>query len=109
MIARIWRGVTRAEDAERYMEYVKETGISGYLNTPGNISASILQNVQEDRAEIITLTFWESWEAIKGFAGDDPSLAVYYPEDDEMLIEKSERVEHYTVPFSTLAGSVTRE
>jgi heme-degrading monooxygenase HmoA len=101
MIARIWRGVVRAEDADRYVEYVNETGMAHYLETPGNLGAHILRNDLGDRTEILALTFWESWEAIRAFAGDDPTIARYYPEDDAFLLEKPERVEHYDVPYSS--------
>ncbi|HUG86823.1 MAG TPA: hypothetical protein VMM13_19795 [Euzebya sp.] len=46
-------------------------------------------------AEVITLSFWESEEAIKDFAGEDISRGVFYPEDDRFLIRPSETVEHY--------------
>jgi hypothetical protein len=36
MIARIWRGTVRTEDADEYVAYVRETGIAHYLSTPGN-------------------------------------------------------------------------
>ena len=38
-----------------------------------------------------------SLEAIKGFAGDDPETAVYYPEDDRYLVERDLRTSHYEV------------
>lgn len=102
MIARIWRGTVRPEDADRYVAYVGETGLRDYQANPGNLGAHLLRNDREDRTEIITLTFWESWEAIRAFAGDDPAIARYYPEDDEFLLDRPERVEHYAVPFSSL-------
>jgi hypothetical protein len=36
MIARIWRGAVRAQDAPAYAEYVQRTGIEGYRRVPGN-------------------------------------------------------------------------
>ena len=39
MIARIWRGAVRAEDAPAYAAYVQQTGIAGYQRTPGNRGA----------------------------------------------------------------------
>ena len=36
-------------------------------------------------------------DSVRSFAGDDPSQAVYYPEDDRFLIERSPTVEHYEV------------
>src|SRR6185437_1841229 len=39
MIARIWRGAVRAQDAAAYAAYVQRTGIEGYQGTPGNRGA----------------------------------------------------------------------
>jgi heme-degrading monooxygenase HmoA len=97
MIARIWRGAVRASDAEAYAEYVRETGIDGYEKTPGNRGAWVLVRTEGDRAEIVTLSFWESREAIEGFAGQDIERAVFYPEDDRFLIERDLTVRHYEV------------
>ena len=44
-----------------------------------------------------TLTFWDSVEAIRAFAGPDYERARYYPEDDEYLLEREPGVTHYVV------------
>jgi heme-degrading monooxygenase HmoA len=98
MIARLWRGVVRADDADDYAAYVQETGIEGYLQTPGNKGAWLLRRADGDRVEIVTLSFWDSVEAIAAFAGADIERAVYYPEDDRYLLERDPRVLHYQVP-----------
>ena len=97
MIARIWRGVVRTEDAREYIEYVHQTGIEHYRSTPGNLGAWILHRPIDDTTEIVTFSLWENMNSVRGFAGDDPSQAVYYPEDDRFLIERSPTVEHYEV------------
>ena len=97
MIARIWRGAVRAQDAAAYAEYVQRTGIDGYQRTPGNRGAWQLWRVEGDRAEVITLSFWESRAAIEGFAGQDIDKAVFYPEDDQFLTERDLSVRHYEV------------
>jgi len=104
MIARIWRGAVRPADADQYIAYVYETGFDEYVATLGNLGAHILRNDLPDRTEIVTLTFWKSWDAVRAFAGEDPSLARYYPEDDAFLLEKPERVKHYEVAHSTLGA-----
>jgi heme-degrading monooxygenase HmoA len=76
MIARIWRGWTTPDDADAYVAYVDQTGIRGYEATPGNRGAWILRRAQTDRAEILTLGFWDSLDAIRKFAGDDAQQAV---------------------------------
>lgn len=95
MIARIWRGAVRREDADAYVRYVRETGIAGYTETPGNRGAHLLRRDVGDLTEIVTLSFWDSMDAIRGFAGDDPERAVFYPEDDRYLVERDESVAHY--------------
>jgi heme-degrading monooxygenase HmoA len=97
MIARIWRGAVRAQDAAAYAAYVQRTGIEGYQGTPGNRGAWLLQRIEGDRAEFITVSFWESREAIEAFAGHDINAAVFYPDDDQFLIERDLTVNHYEV------------
>ena len=98
MIARLWRGAVRAEDADEYAAYVQRTGIEGYLQTPGNQGAWLLRRPDGDREEIVTLSFWDSVQAIEAFAGDDIDKAVYYPDDDRYLLERDPNVLHYQVP-----------
>ncbi len=97
MIARIWRGAVRDEDADEYVTYVRDTGIDHYRSTPGNLGAWILHRSDGERTEILTFSLWEDMDAVKAFAGDDPSAAVYYPEDDRFLVERSSTVDHYQV------------
>lgn len=97
MIARTWRGVTRAEDADTYLEYLEKTGFHEYRATPGNQAVLGLRRVVDGRAEFLLVTLWESEEAIRKFAGEDIERAVFYPEDDRFLIEKGERVDHFEV------------
>jgi heme-degrading monooxygenase HmoA len=97
MIARIWRGVVRAEDASAYADYVRRTGIEGYKNTPGNRGAWTLSRTEGDRAEFVTLSFWDSRSDIQAFAGEDIEQAVFYPEDDRFLIDRDLTVRHYEI------------
>jgi heme-degrading monooxygenase HmoA len=95
VIARTWRGWTRAEDADPYVEYLERTGMREYRETPGNRGAWILRRADGDRTEFVTLSFWESMDAVRGFAGDDPERAVFYPEDDRFLLAREETVTHF--------------
>jgi heme-degrading monooxygenase HmoA len=97
MIARIWRGAVRAADATAYASYIQQTGIEGYKATPGNRGAWMLWRVDGEQAEVITLSFWDSREAIQGFAGQDIEKAVFYPEDDRFLVDRDLTVHHYEV------------
>src|SRR5688572_24566475 len=95
MIARMWHGVTEAAKADDYLEYLMKTGIPGYRSTKGNLEAYVLRRIENDKAHFWTLSFWESLEAIKTFAGEDYERARYYPEDKEFLLEFEPTVQHF--------------
>jgi heme-degrading monooxygenase HmoA len=81
----------------RLHPHIQETGIKGYKKTNGNRGAWALCRADGDQAEFITVSFWDSWQAIHGFAGQDIDKAVFYPEDDRFLIERDLTVRHYQV------------
>ena len=102
MIARIWRGRVRTEDRAAYVDYIERTGLAEYRGTAGNEGAWMLaRDLGNGRTEVQTLSWWESAEAIRGFAGDDIERAVYYPEDDEYLIDREDTVTHHHVVTAT--------
>ncbi len=104
MIARIWRGATRATDADAYLEYLHRTGFAEYRATDGNRGVVALRRIEGDRAEFELLTFWESEASIRRFAGDDLERAVFYPEDDRFLVARDERVRHFEVVYHNAPG-----
>jgi heme-degrading monooxygenase HmoA len=95
MIARIWKGAVRRDDADEYAAYIADTGLAEYRETPGNQGAWLLRRDDGDRTEFIAFTFWDSMESVRAFAGDDPEKAVYYPKDDAFLVEREDTVKHY--------------
>jgi len=97
MIARIWHGVTAAAKSDEYLDYLNETGVPDYRATEGNLGVYVLRRIEGERAHFLTLSYWESMEVIKGFAGSDPEKARYYPEDEEYLLDFEPTVEHYEV------------
>lgn len=97
MIARMWHGRVPAEKARRYREFLNARAIPDYRSVPGNINVHVLERADGPVTHFVTLTFWESMEAIRGFAGDDVEIAKYYPEDQEFLLEFEPRVIHYEV------------
>jgi heme-degrading monooxygenase HmoA len=97
MIARIWRGAVRRGDADRYAEYMRGTGVKEYAETAGNQGVLMLRRDESDRSEFVMVTLWESWDAVRAFAGDDVERAVFYPEDDAFLVERDLTATHYEV------------
>jgi len=100
MIARIWHGVTPKSKADEYVEFLNKTGVKDYRATEGNLGTYVLRRIEGEQAHFLTLTFWDSVEAIKKFAGEEYEKARYYPEDKYYLLEFEEKVAHYEVAVS---------
>lgn len=97
MIARIWHGKTRASDGEAYREYVTASGVRELRQTPGNRGVYLLRNVKETEAEFLVISLWDSFDAIRAFAGPDLEKARYFDQDRTFLLEFEPNVVHYEV------------
>jgi lactoylglutathione lyase len=97
LIARIWRGWTRTEEADDFVAYLQATGPRVARQTPGNRAAYILRRSDGERTEFVTLTFWISLDAVKAFAGEDVEQAIFYPEHDRFLVDRETTVTHFDV------------
>ncbi len=100
MIARLWHGITSAQKGDDYFAYLQKTGIPDYENTPGNQGVYVLRRIQDDQTHFLLISLWDSKDAIRQFSGSDIEKAVYYPEDDEFLLEKEPTVTHFEVIWS---------
>lgn len=97
MVVRMWHGRVPTSKAEAYQRFINGRAIPDYRSIRGNISVHVLQRPDGDVTHFITLTFWDSLESIKGFAGEDVLKAKYYPEDSDFLLEFEPAVVHYEV------------
>ena len=90
-IARIWRGRTTAAKADAYATYLYEHGIK-----PLEEKALGVQLFREDRggeSEFVTVSYWESVDAMSRFAGKDPTRIHHLERDAEFLIELPKSVQ----------------
>jgi len=98
MILRKWTGRIRTSDRDEYVRYVLKTGGEDYTSTPGNLGFQILlRDLGDGTTEVSTVSWWSSMEHIRAFAGEDPEIARYYPEDDRFLLARPRHVEHHEV------------
>lgn len=104
MIARTWRGTVRAEDADAYVDYLEETGLREYRETPGNLGVYALRRIDGDRCEFLLVTLWDDMDAVRAFAGPEPDTAVFYPQDDRFLIDRDVVSIHYEVVAAPASG-----
>ena len=95
-VLREWRAEIRRPLKQEYVDYVTATGIATYRQTPGNLGAVIaVGDLDNERTEIVTLSWWKDKWSIEAFAGKDIGRARYFPEDDRFLLTRPETVQHY--------------
>jgi heme-degrading monooxygenase HmoA len=99
MIARRWRGRVRAEDHDAYLRYVESTGIAALTTTPGNEGVIVFRHLDPagGASEIEVVSLWRDEESIRAFAGEDISVARFFPEDERYLIDRELDVRHDAV------------
>lgn len=100
MIARTWRGSVRSRDADRYLDYLRKTGFAEYHSQPGHLGTLGLRRTDADTTEFLLVTLWTSMEAVRGFVGDDPARAVFYPEDEHFLVDRDLHARHFEAVFA---------
>jgi hypothetical protein len=81
MITRTWHGIVPLEKKSDFQAYLNKTGVEESLALNGNLGAYVEIVEQDDYAHFFLCTIWVSWDAIFLFAGNQPNIAVTYPED----------------------------
>jgi heme-degrading monooxygenase HmoA len=98
MIARVWRGWTKPDDAEAYAEFLS---VHLFPTIAGRVAGfrggNDLQRRDGSDVEFLVATFFESLEDVRRFAGEDVETPVIEPEAARLLVRGDERVEHYDV------------
>jgi hypothetical protein len=84
LIARIWRGRTRREVADEYEAYNYEVGIKPLIEKA--VGVQTLREDGPDETEFVTISYWESIEAMSRFTGGDPTRIHHLERDPEFLI-----------------------
>lgn len=95
MITRMWRGWTRAAEADRYERHYRSEVMDSLRQVSGFRGARLLRRTVGEETEFVSLTLFDDLDAVRGFAGPDYQTAVVAGEAREVLIRFDERVGHY--------------
>ena len=90
-IARIWRGRTTRAKADDYAVYLRREGVTPLLEKA--LGAQMFREDRETESEFVTISYWESIEAMSRFAGSDPRRIHHLPRDAEFLIDLPDGVQ----------------
>lgn len=99
MIARVWHGWTTAENADAYEQLLRETIFPRIAakQVAGYKGIHLLRRRVASGEEFVTIMWFDSVEAVKGFVGDDHEVACVPPEARAVLARFDERSQHYEV------------
>lgn len=102
MIVRMWKGCTQKARAHEYEGFVTENVFPAIERIEGHRGTYLLQRGDKDDVEFVVLTLWDSMDAIKRFAGDEPTRAVVEPEARAILTSFEESIAHFDMLYQKL-------
>jgi heme-degrading monooxygenase HmoA len=102
VVAREWKGRVAPARADEYYRYLLG-GVAKLRSVPGSLGVQVMRRDEAGAVEYTVISYWESREAIKAYAGRDIEKPHHLPKDRELLLELPTRVLHYDVAYTDLA------
>jgi GNAT superfamily N-acetyltransferase/heme-degrading monooxygenase HmoA len=102
MIVRVWRGSATKANTAGYLQHAATRVFPDLRRLPGHRGALVLTRQQGASEEIQVLTFWESIEDIRAFAGVALDVAVVEPEAQAILSDYDRGVAHHHIAIGRL-------
>jgi antibiotic biosynthesis monooxygenase (ABM) superfamily enzyme len=99
MITRLWHGWTTPENTDIYENLLKTEIFPGIAakGVAGYRGIQLLRRAHAAEVEFITLMEFDSWEAVRQFAGEDYERAYVPPKARELLARFDEHFQHYEI------------
>jgi heme-degrading monooxygenase HmoA len=97
MIVRTWRALTTSELEPQYLEQVRAVVMPHLHSFSGYRGAQFAKRSVDGQVEILVMTYWESMEAVRAFAGSDEVHAYMPPEIAATLLSFDATSDHYEV------------
>src|ERR1051325_6159676 len=99
MIARIWHGWTKRENAKTYEDMLRDELFpsTAARNIKGYHGAELFIVEHGDEVEFMTLLSTDAMDGAKEFAGGDGTKPVIYPKAEALLTRMDERSRHYRI------------
>jgi antibiotic biosynthesis monooxygenase (ABM) superfamily enzyme len=95
MVTRMWRGWTRAEDADAYEQFLLGKLFPSLRSIGGFVGADVLRHREGDEVSFVTLVRFESLDDVKAFAGESYETPVLEPEALALLSRHDDRAMHF--------------
>ncbi len=97
MIARFWTAEVAKGRAHVYADHLKSRVLPELREIDGYRGSRLLERETNNGVEIVVVTFWESLDSIRRFAGSDAERAVVSDDVVSLFLRYDRSVRHYTV------------
>lgn len=94
-IARVWHGRLPETKADEYEKYLYEEGVKKIEAIQGNLGVQMLRRSQDGITEFTVISYWESTDDIKRYAGEDIEKTHHLPKDADYLLELEPQVKNF--------------
>jgi antibiotic biosynthesis monooxygenase (ABM) superfamily enzyme len=91
----MWRGWTSTENATAYERFLLDELFPSMHAIPGFLGADILHRVEGTETAFVTLTRFDSLDAIRAFAGDRYETPVIEPRAGQLLSRYDDQAVHF--------------
>lgn len=97
MIARVWHGRTKPEDADAYESMLKPEPLPGLGKVKGYKGSYLFRRNDGDEVEFITILLWDSIDSLRAFAGPDYERSIIPEERRKYLKRHDPKAVHYQI------------
>jgi len=104
MIARVWKARATVERAADYAAYLKASVVPELAAIPGYQGATLLERERNGVVEVTVVTWWDSLDSIRAFAGERLETAVVHETAARMLLDFDREVAHHRVAYDSRSG-----
>ena len=97
MIARIWNARATPDRAAEYAAYLQSTVVPELAAIHGYRGVTLLERDRDGVVEVTVVTWWDSLESVRAFAGEAVETAVVHDTAARMLVDFDREVAHHRV------------
>ena len=95
MISRSWHGAVPTHLGDSFSRHFESAALKDIAARPGNLGVFVKRQADGGYDHFFLLSYWDSWDSIRAFAGDQPHVAVRYPDDERFALIADPIVLHH--------------